>query len=204
MKTLLKTLFIIAFLVLITQTIRHGYQRWFRSTISVLDRFEETLKGDIKKAKSLDELVLKYEDVNKKVKDYEADKANPIIEPQDKWEKEPYKSEVTVKEAINDWESKSKEIHELRFYWTCGLLLVILGYLSYFKFNQWAGVSLLISGFAEIIYWTSPSFIRESSVEFERLLTNKFIFSLLSFILLTLVASGLKILSNGSTDKKNP
>ncbi len=177
--------------------------RWFRPTISVLDRFEETLKGDIKKAKSLDELVLKYEDVNKKVKDYEADKANPIVEPQDKMQKEPYKSELTVKEAINDWESKSKEIHELRFYWSCGLLLVILGCLSYFKFNQWAGTSLLISGFAEIIYWTSPSFIRESSVEFERLLTNKFVFSLLSFILLLLVTSGLKILSNGQTNNKN-
>jgi len=203
MKSLLKTLFIIAFLILITQTIRHGYQRWFRPTISVLDRFEETLKGDIKKAKSLDELVRKYEDVHKKVTDYEADKANPIIEPHEKREKEPYKSEFTVKEAINDWEAKSREIHELRFYWTCGLLLVILGYLVFFKRNRWAGISLLIAGFAEIIYWTSPSFIRESSVEFERLLTNKFIFSVLSFILLLFVTSGLKILSNGSNDEKH-
>jgi hypothetical protein len=63
MKTLQKILAIIAILILVTQIVRHVYLRWLQPRQSVLDKYEQPLKDDIKSAQSLGDLVRKYDEV---------------------------------------------------------------------------------------------------------------------------------------------
>jgi len=104
----------------------------------------------------------------------------------DEKELEPYKSEHALRDAITEWETKAKELRELRFYWIVGVALCALG-LAINRLNRWFGVSLLIAGFSEIIYWTSPTLLGANTREFDRLLVNKFALSLVSLAFLIIV-----------------
>ncbi len=184
MNALKKTLFIIAVVFVSMYTIRHAYYKWVQQRDSVLDRYSETIDDNIKNAKSLDELVNLYDDAKKKVEAYENDKANPEVERFERDMKEPYKSEYMLRNAIADWERRSKEIFEIRFYWIVGFVLLVAGYFLYKKVNSWLGLTIIILGFAEQIYWTSPTWFGGSGIEYDRLLTNKIIFSFVTLALL--------------------
>jgi hypothetical protein len=190
MIILQKTLFVIALLVLSTQTVRHIYVRWLEPTGSVLDRFEPPVTEDIKKADSLDQLIPLYEEAHQKAEAARASaekSEDPTVISASHSETEPYKSENLLKEAIRDWESKSKELYELRYFWLSGLAFLFLGIICYRKVHPWLGLTLLIAGFSEMIWATSPSFRGGTYKEFDRLLTNKIIFSLISLALLLII-----------------
>jgi hypothetical protein len=46
------------------------------------------------------------------------------------------------------------------------------------------GLTLLISSFCEFIYWTSPTFLGPNTHEFDRLLVQKLVFSIVVLALL--------------------
>lgn len=184
MKALQTTLFVVTALILSTQTVRHIYVRCLEPTGSVLDRYEPPAAADIKKATSLDELLKLYDEAQNKVKAADENPKDPTNVSALKSEEEPYKSESLLMAAIRDWESKTKEIFELRYFWFSGLVFLIIGFLGYRKGLPWLGLTLLIAGFSEMIWATSPSFRGGPQPEFDRLLTNKIIFSLVSLVLL--------------------
>lgn len=181
MKTLQKTLFIIGILILFPQTIRHTYLRWFEPRGSVLDKYEKPLNKEIKDAPSINFLLEEYEKAHKKSgasksKDKDALEFSTYDD-----------SEQQLKDAIKQWESQSKEIYELRFYWIIGFFAVFAGTLVYKKINSWLGFALIVTGFSEMGYWSSPSFKWASALhEYNLLLTNKLVLSLVAFILLIL------------------
>ena len=187
-KALQKTLAIVAILILAAQTVRHAYLLWLEPRGSVLDKYDQPLKGQISGATSLEELLRRYDPVRKEVDlaKQEAAKAGKEVSYNDQNQLEPYKSEHALREAISDWEGKAKDIRALRFYWFIGFIFFILGFLTYGKLNRWLGLTLLISAFSEFIYWTSPTFLGTTR-EFDRLLRNKFVFSLVSLMLLMVV-----------------
>jgi hypothetical protein len=196
MNALQKTLAMIAFLVLISQTVRHAYLLWIEPRGSVLDKYDQPLKGEIAGAASLAELVQRYDQVRKEVDQAKQERlkaGQKELKDIDQNELEPYKSEHMLREAIEDWESKSKEIFEIRFYWFVGLVLCAVGLPLYRNLNRWFGFALVIAGFAEILYWTSPTFLGPSSHEFNRLLANKLILSVISLVLLIATIVWLKI-----------
>jgi hypothetical protein len=187
MKVLQRTLFVVTALVLFTQTVRHIYVRYLEPTGSVLDRYEPPVTADIKKANSLDELIRLYDEAYNKVKAAEAESKEQPKDPtvvSGHTEEEPYKSERLLREGIRDFESKSKEVFELRYFWFSGLVFLIIGVFCYKKGSPWLGLTLLIAAFSEMIWATSPSFRGGSQTEFDRLLTNKIIFSSISLVLL--------------------
>jgi len=179
MRTLQKTLFIIALLTLLTQTIRHLYVRWVEPTSSVLDKYEEPVKEGIKKANSLDDLVKQYDEARKKTPDAQSQIVDPMTISGRNSETE------LLKTAIQEWEAKTKEIFEMRFFWGCGLILLLSGLLCYKRLYLWSGLTLITTGVAEMIWWTCPAFRwGGASREFDKLLTNKIVLSLMSIILL--------------------
>ncbi|HEY6350269.1 MAG TPA: hypothetical protein VI636_12750 [Candidatus Angelobacter sp.] len=188
MRGLEKTVVVLAFLALISQTIRHAYMLWFEPRGSVLDKFDKPVKKDIAAATSLDELARRYEVVRKQAD--EAKQGRPNTEPPptyaEKQEMEPFLSENELRMAIQDWERKAEEIHEIRFYWTIGLVLLVLGVVIYKRLNPWVGLTLIIAALCEFIYWCSPTFFGGTR-EFDRLLWNKLILSLVSLVLLLVV-----------------
>jgi len=185
MKPLQITLATIAFLALVSQTVRHAYMLWLEPRNSVLDKYDQPVKGQIADAASLDELLSRYDAAHKQA---EAERlAHPDAEKENygvtEDQKEPFKSEKMLREAITDWERRSKEIRELRFYCAVAFAFTVLGLLAYRRFNPWIGLLLLMAGFSEFIYWTSPSFLG-STREYDRLLANKLVLSALAFLLL--------------------
>ena len=189
MRVLQIALAIIACLILSVQTVRHGYLLWFQPRTSVLDKYDKPLNSEIALATSVDELLRKYQpfraEVDKIKATHRAD--DPKSTYQDESDTEPFKSEQALRQAIVDWEEKSKEIHALKFYWFVGLLFVTTGLFIYKRKNPWLGLVGLIIGFSEFVYWTSPSFMGESTREYDRLLMNKFTFSFLSILVLGVV-----------------
>lgn len=193
MNTLLKTLGIIALVVLTAQTIRHGYLLWFEPRGSVLDKYDQPMKDEISAATSLAELVAKYEPVRRQVDQIKAErKSSPRDEEPpyllDTLSEEPFRSEHSLRQAIQEWEAKAKELHSLRFYWFVGLGLLVAGVVIFRWGNRWAGLALEIAAFSEFIYWTSPTFFGGGGQEFQKLLLNKLVYSLLSLALLVAVA----------------
>lgn len=189
MKALRRTLAILACLFLGAQTIRHAYLLWLEPRASVLDKYDRPLKDEIASAASLDDLLRRYDPLRRDVDRIKAERraADPKAQFQDEAEAEPFKSEAALREAIASWEERAKEIHSLWFYWSVGVLLVALGGGASLRVNQWLGITLLIVGFSEIIYWTSPTLFGPTTREFERLLVHKLALSVVSLVGLGLV-----------------
>lgn len=180
MKPLLKTLAILAFVALVVQTVRHAYMLWFEPRGSVLDKYDQPVRSEIGSAASLDELLRRYDPVRKQVDELSKTNPRPAYE---QAEKEPFKTEQTLRQAITEWEEKSKEIRAIRLYCLIAAALFVLGLLAYQKLNRWLGIALLIAAFSEFIYWTSPTFIGATR-EVDRLLANKLVLSIVSLALL--------------------
>ena len=180
MKPMLKTMVIVAFVSLLVQTVRHAYMLWFEPRGSVLDKYDQPVKSEIASAVSLNELLRRYDPVRKQVDELSKTSSSPAYE---QAQKEPYKTEQTLRQAIVEWEEKSKEIRAIRLYSLVAALLFVMGLLVYKKLNRWLGIPLLIAAFAEFIYWTSPTFIGPTR-EFDRLLANKLALSIVSLVFL--------------------
>ncbi len=201
MKALLRTLAIVACLFLIGQTVRHAYMLWFEPRASVLDKYDKPLKDEIAAAASVDELLRRYEPVRKEADRVRAERraANREVGYND--ESEPFKSERALRDAITSWEERAKEVRALHFYWFVGLFFAALGVTFYLWRNRWLGVTLVIVGFSEFIYWTSPTFLG-STREFDRLLLHKLVFSLVSAVLLGLAIHLLGVFSEEKSDSR--
>lgn len=167
------------------QSVRHPYVLWIEPRESVLTKYEEA-DPRILAAKDVGELTKLYEDARRKVEEWERDKS-------DKEKKnaayyashEPHKSAKKLKGAIETWETHHKQICELHFYWWCGAACLVVGLPIYFWVHHWLGMVWLIAAFAEMIWWTSPSYrMFSSEIEFDRLLLWKFIYSLVTLVLL--------------------
>lgn len=197
MKALRTTLFLLAVLVLTTQLARHLYVRYLEPRGSVLDRFEQTETAKaIKSAASLDELVSRYAEARKRVDslDEERKRAEARLSKDERdvfrdafneKHKEDYERKSDLRSAIEEWEEHSREIFELRIFWLFGLVFFAAGALLLLKGRDWLGMSFIIPGIIEMIWWTSPSFrFAGSRLEFERLLMNKLFFTVVTLILL--------------------
>jgi hypothetical protein len=183
------TCLILATLVLTTQGVRHLYVKYFSRTPSVLERFEkQEIKKQIAEAASLDELVARYEPARKRTdeldaeRDREADKLSD--DKRDDYRNEfnrryaeEYSTAYSLRSAIDDWESKAKQVREMQMFWGAGAILFAVGGILYFKF-PWVGMSFVVPGVAEMIWWTSPNFTFSGTTpEFERLLFYKLLFT---------------------------
>jgi hypothetical protein len=186
MEALKKTLFILSVVAVTSYTIRHIYLKWVEPRGSVLDKYEKPIVSEIRKATSLEQLEKLYADANNTVLAYDAVDSIKAMESYKRMELEPYKNLDEARDAIQAWERQSHEIFKIRFYWALGLVLAIIGFGVYTKVNPWLGITVLITGFAEMVYWTSPSFFYGAEFEYNNLLTNKIILSILTLALLIL------------------
>lgn len=200
MKPLLRTLAILAALALTTQTVRHAYLLWFEPRSSAMDKYDRPLKNEIEAAGSLDELVERYDIARKDVDRVKAERrvANPQAEFSAEQDSEPFRSERALREAVTSWEDKAKEVRSLRFYWCVGFLFSVVGLLFYRSVNAWAGLTFMIIGFSEAVYWTSPTFLGAATREFDRLLVHKLALSLISIVALAFAINVLRIFRDES------
>jgi hypothetical protein len=189
-KGLRITLFVIAFVILASQAFRHAYVRWMEPRTSVLDKYDTAAEQQVTAAKSLDELVRLYDDAYTKLQNYE--KSHPQeMEKRENERSSDYaklsKDESTLKNAIQEWERRSKDVHELWHFWIAGFAAFLIGSVVILRSDRWLGMALLVLAFAEMIWATCPS-IRSfgAQPEFDRLLIHKFALTIVSLLLLLL------------------
>lgn len=186
MRTSIVVFLFVAITVLTAQTVRHAYLLWFQPQRSVLEKYNPAAQSKIKNADSLEALEQEYALAKEKVTkaDEEIKESGRKV---NRYNEEPFKTEISLKTAINQWERRSEEIGKARFSWFCGLGIVLAGLLLTFKW-QWLGLSFIVSGLAQMIWWVSPSFsFNEASAEYQRMLQNKFILSLITLVLILLL-----------------
>lgn len=185
MKTFKAILGLLAVLVVGSQTFRHIYVRWIESRGSVLDQFEETKKS-IAEAQSIEELLELYKVAKDRVAEVDAAQLDDEeSNSNNRRRADIYRSEAELKMAIHEWESHRRELIELHYFWWIGLSLALLGAVSYLRLNQWLGIAVILLGYAEMIWATSPSYRAFGNPpEFERLLTFKAVYSMSSLVLI--------------------
>jgi len=204
METIRKWLAVIAMIVLIGTIARDVYVRWIEPRGSVLDKYREPVEDQIAKAGSLEELVRLFEPAHAKVEQAEKEEREKGAKDQDDYRKhgrEPYKSEQQLRSAIQTWESQAREIYRLRVYWDVGFALVGIGVILTRRKMPWPGLALLVVGFSEAIYWTTPTYFG-SSPEFDRLLVNQIVLLALSLALLVAVVWLLGIFRTGQKNSE--
>jgi len=186
MKNLITTLFIISMVVVITQTVRHSYVRGFYNNHSVLDEFEDDVTLEIKSSVSLDSLLVQYEKSHNAVADFKKNKTEEVLRESSEELNELRSVESKYERAIRDWESKEEKTRELIVFWLAGFLIIVIGIFLYSKNYKWIGLSLILSGVIEMIWWSSPSIANQgANIEFYKLLNIKLIFSIITFIVLS-------------------
>jgi hypothetical protein len=185
MRPLQITLFVLAFIVVGTQSFRHIYVKFFQPRTSVLDPFRDPTESGIAEAEDLDDLLVMYQEAREAVAEYEGNPANPPVSVRERRELEPYSSEFRLEMEIQRREAQAHGIFKMRFYWAFGLVGVLLGILCHVRFNRWLGMAAVIAGFSEMAFWTSPLVrLPGAGTEFERLLNNRLVLSVVTWVLL--------------------
>lgn len=183
MRTFQTVMFVIAMVLATTQTMRHIYVKWVAPDGSVLDQFQTETESDIAAAQDLEELVPLYEAAKAEVEAYEADPDNPAIEGYRRQTTEPYESEIKLRQEIERREYWNRQVVELLFFWAGGAISVSIGVVVFRKINVWLGMSGVLVGYTEMIFWTSPLLsLRYTGGEFETLLNIKLILSAVTMI----------------------
>ena len=173
MRKFLTVMFVLLMVVASTQTFRHVYVKWIEPTGSVLDQFQSETESEIAQSRTLDELLPLYADAKSRVEEYEADSSNPPIERYERAVTEPYKTEAELRQEIEQRENQQRQVFQLYFYWLAGLASIFGGVLVYRKVNVWIGIAAVVTGFLEMVFWTSPLNHYHPGQEFGLLLNSK-------------------------------
>lgn len=204
--------------VLTTQGIRHLYVWKIEPRTSVLDRFEKTdTSKAIAEAKSLEELVARYEPVQKTARQLDADleKNQARIEDPEQYRlyetkfrqahRTEYARESLLQSAIREWEANSTKILELRAFWIAGALLLIPGAILLARGSYWLGLSFIIPAVVEMLWWSSPSLsFSGCPKEFDRLLENKFYLTVITFVFVFALWCWFEFTRKGSSSGNAP
>jgi hypothetical protein len=199
-KTFERILFLIAFLFIDVYTTRHIYQRWLAPSTSALDQFKTETEAAITSASELKELLTKYRPAREAVRQLERQNAG---KPPDQWrfdDQEPFKSEASLRTAIEEWEARQREISEMRIYWVFGFIAGTVGLLVHQRSSKWLGLALIVTGFAEMTWWCSPTWFSSTTAETERLLNNKLILSIATFAIMLIGARLLGLIRDDDAD----
>jgi hypothetical protein len=185
MRPLQITLFILGFILIGTQSFRHIYVKFLEPRSSVLDPYMDATDTGIASSESLEDLIVLYEEAHEAVEAYEREAANPTVPVRERRAIEPYSSLQRLESEIRTREARANGIFKVRFYWTFGLLGVILGLVCHLRFNRWVGMAAVIGGFSEMAFWTSPLVgLPGTGAEFESLLNHRLVLSLVTWGLL--------------------
>jgi len=178
MKAFQTVMFVIAMILATTQTMRHVYVKWVISDQSVMDQFHTETESGISAAEDLEDLLPLYAAAKDTVEAYEADPNNPVIKSYDRRTTEPYESEYKLRTEIERREDWKRQVVELWFFWTAGAISIAVGAVVLQRINGWLGISGILVGYGEMVFWTSPLLHkRYTGAEFEALLNIKLLLS---------------------------
>lgn len=192
MKNLQIVFFLIFACILSTQAIRHLHNYVFAYEQSMLAPIEEffEMKQEIKQETSTEELLEEYKLVEEEIRQLSKsgkDESDTAMSQYELRQQEPelYVRHKALREELWNRERMSNALRDLWVYSIAGLLLIALGSLIYVKGNGWIGMSLIIPGFLELIWWSAPKFnLGGAMQEYQLLLVNKMVLTAIALLLL--------------------
>lgn len=197
MRNLQIVFFVILACIFSTQAIRHAHHFVFayeESMLAPIGEFFE-MEQEVRSEASTEELLEEYkavEDSIRQLKDSSDGETDPEMNAFQIRQQNPelFHRQQTLHLELTQRELMSNELRDLWIYSIAGLILVILGCLIYFKIDHWTGLPLILAGFLELVWWSSPSFNMGGAVtEYRLLLVNKMIVTAIGlFLLFTLWA----------------
>ncbi len=183
MKGFQTTLLIIACAVLTTQLVRHvhvyavGYEESILATAGAYYEVQEQVRLE----ESTDELMSEYEELEAQID--ELKKADPPKELFVLRQENPelFARHAALASELREREAVTREIRDTWIFSGAGLILIGIGAVLYSRGYSWVGMSLVVPGVLELMWWSAPSFTLGGAVrEFDTLLMNKIILSVLA------------------------
>lgn len=181
------TFFIILTAIITIQTISHFYVKFLDPRKSILDKYKKDVEKKIDGIKSLDELESLYAEQINDIDNLEKNRDKYTKDQYDDMMHDLEQDEQIIYYRIKTIESKQKDLKQLIFYWSAGLLLVAIGIVIYILRFKWIGLTLFFLGFGEFATWTSPLMRWDNLIGFKILLDTKLILSLISLLLIITV-----------------
>lgn len=186
MRALQITAFVLAIIAFTTQAIRHVHLLVFRGEKSVLAQFKKfaPVEQEIQAEKSFDLLVEQYSKLKTELDELEKGKTDESeLKQLRKEHVEKYNRFRELEYEIKGREERTRENRDLWIFSGSGFVLVLLGAFLYRRNRPnlvWIGMALILAGYTEILYWSSPSFSGGGAKEeYLQLLINKIVFTLL-------------------------
>lgn len=107
--------------------------------------------------------------------------------------KELFARNQALRNELQQRETRERQLRNVWQFSVAGYLLIGLGCLLYARGYEWTGMSLVIPGFLEIVWWSAPAFtLGGAAREYEVLLVNKIILTVIAFALLYTLWLGLQ------------
>lgn len=187
MKPLQITLFLLAAAIFLTQTVRHTHLMVFGSEPSVLDQFagDYAEKMKVQEERSTEVLLQEYREVAPKINALEEGKSSDELKPIRDANSKLYEQYYMLKGEISLRETRHREIRDIWLFCAAGILMIPLGGWFMKRGWRWAGMSLVIPGFLELLWWSSPTFsFGGAAREYQLLLWNKIGLSVIGIVLL--------------------
>mgnify|MGYP001817405426 CR=1 FL=1 len=158
MKAFQTTLLILFAAVLTTQAIRHvhlyviGYEEPYAVTAQGFPQEQARLE------ESTDDLMAELEDTRRQID--ELKKEDPSKQPYVLQQEHPelFARNSALAMELNERQRINSEIRDLWIFSVAGLILLASGARLYAVGREWAGMSLIVPGFLELRWWSSPSF----------------------------------------------
>lgn len=101
--------------------------------------------------------------------------------------RELYQRRDRLELEIEAREKRSREIRDIWMFCGAGLAMIIIGGVFYLRGGKWIGMTLVVPGFLELLWWSSPSFGLGGALrEYRFLLWNKIALSAIGLVLLCL------------------
>ena len=181
------TFFIIFTCIFSTQAIRHVHNYAFGYDEPVIASVEQNygMQQAIRQEGSVEELLAEYEDIQKQIR--ELSDANPAMAIYARQQAHPelYARSNALRKELTQRQNMSLELRDIWIYSGAGYILIALGSVLYLRGHNWVGMSLVLPGFTELAWWSAPSFTIGGAVqEYELLLTNKIILTMIAIALI--------------------
>lgn len=178
MKKFQTTFFVILASALCIQAIRHVHLYFYGAEESVVEQFDEFygMKHDIELEGSTDDLLAEYETTQEKLSElagsgqtgtpYELRARDPEL----------YERHDKLRMELTQREMQTRQLRDAWQFSIAAYVLILIGALLYMRGHAWVGMSLVLPGMLELVYWSSPSFTLGGAVrEYELLLMNKIV-----------------------------
>jgi len=187
MKNLQITFLIIFGCFLSMQAIRHvhiyafGFEESILAPASAFYDMKEEVRLEASTKELLDEYNAGYKEIQ------ELRKANPNTElfAMRQAHAKLFARNDALASELRQRQAKSRELRDIWLFSGAGLVLIGLGSVLYVRGYEWTGMSLMVPGFLELVWWSAPSFTLGGAVrEHDLLLFNKIILTIIAFVLL--------------------